>query len=64
MATGKSLKTIVVPCLACVWAIGVILGMFGMVRYQMTPAADASDTTAHWPRAVSIKHTPAFPRLS
>jgi hypothetical protein len=63
MATGKSLRTLVVPCLACVWAIGVVLGMYGMVRYQMTPAADAKDTVGHWPSSVSITRAPGLPTL-
>jgi hypothetical protein len=39
------------------WGIAVVVGMYGMVRYQMTPAAVVSDAPARWPAGVSFGHS-------
>jgi hypothetical protein len=63
MAKGKWVRTRLVPGLACVWAIGVALGMYGMVLHQMTPAADGKGTITHWPSGISITRAPGLPTL-
>jgi hypothetical protein len=39
------------------WGVAVVLGMYGLVRYQMTPAAVASSAPARWPAGVSFSHS-------
>jgi len=39
------------------WGIAVLVGMFGLVRYQMTPAAIASAAPPQWPAGVDFTHS-------
>lgn len=39
------------------WGVAVLVGMYGLVRYQMTPAAFASAAPPHWPAGVSFAHS-------
>jgi hypothetical protein len=45
------------------WGFAVLVGMFGMVRYQMTPAAVASAAPARWPAEASFGHSTGRPTL-
>jgi hypothetical protein len=36
------------------WGVGVIIGMTGLFRYQMTPGARAQGAPSQWPASVSI----------
>ncbi len=40
------------------WGVAVVVGMCGLVRYQMTPAAIAQETPSHWPRGLSFDRNP------
>ena len=50
-------KRLVGPPMVAVWAVAVVFGMYGLVRYQMTPAAVASIAPAQWPAGVSFSHS-------
>lgn len=39
------------------WGVAVVFGMYGLVRYQMTPAAAASTAPVQWPAGVSFAHS-------
>jgi hypothetical protein len=43
--------------LVVAWGISVVFGMYGLVRYQMTPAAVVSAPPARWPAGVSFEHS-------
>jgi hypothetical protein len=36
------------------WGIAVLVGMYAMVRYQMTPTATGQEASSQWPAGVNI----------
>ena len=46
-----------------VWGFAVVVGMYGMVRYQMTPAALGQEAPSQWPSALSFLRNTNRPTL-
>lgn len=55
-------KRLLGPPIIVIWGIAVLFGMYGMVRYQMTPAV-ASAAPAQWPAGVSFSRGEGRPTL-
>ncbi len=47
-------KVLTGPFAVAVWAVAVLAGLTGMVRYQMTPAAAARQISSHWPAGTTV----------
>jgi hypothetical protein len=63
MEKGHWAKLLTGPLMILAWGIAVLIGMCGMVRYQMTPADLVQKTPHQWPSGVSIMRNKGRPTL-
>jgi hypothetical protein len=63
MFSGGSPKAIIGPIFVWVWAVVVIAGMAGMVKYQVTPQAVAATAPERWPQTTRIVRDTSRPTL-
>jgi hypothetical protein len=51
------------PPMVVAWGVAIVIGMYGMVQYQMTPAVLGRDVSVRWPANVSIVRAAGRPTL-
>lgn len=63
MAKANWARTLTGAPMLSLWGIAVLVGMFQMVRYQMTPAVSARELPRRWPAGIDFAPAPGLPTL-